>query len=561
MRAGPGLLHWGYTLGNVPVSQVLKYIWWSFGLKWVLILVALLFFSWRNLRLFIAMLSLFLLTFCLQFSDEILANHKFLNIWLVLANLFVAYGLWRLWQLRIKGWALPFRVMAILLVSPVVIGGIIDFFPIHNANFIETNYTKDRLIDWIRAETKPDAVFLTDKFVNHPILLAGRRIFFGYTYFTWSSGYDLPKREVAYKLMFESKNAHQVFTLLKANNIDYVAYDAGVRGAFKNSNEQEVYVPNFKKVFDGPEYWQLAIYKVPENADFVPTSTAGVPGSSVAAGPSAFEGGEGKENGKFSFPRGLAVDNSGNILVADTNNGRIQKFSPTGAFLSVFGKSGQGPGEFREPCGIAVDASGNIYVADVLNHRVQKLTADGTFIAEWKGPDPGFYGPRDLCIGPDNSVYVVDQGHSRIVKFDPNGKLMAAWGGPGTGDGQFGDATSVAVDGKHDRVYVADVRSTRIEVFDTNGKFIATWPVEEWRAQTGWYFQDLVIDSQAERLYASSVGTDEVLVFDLTGKKIASLRPAPPDKLVGASSIALVKGKLYVLNTFGNYVSRIDLPK
>ena len=559
VRAGPALLHWGYTLGNVPVSHALKYLGWTFGVKWVLILIALLFFSWRNLRLFIAIGSLFLLTFCFQFSDEILANHKFLNIWLVLANLFVAYGLWRLWHLRIKGWALPFRVIVLLLVSPIVVGGVIDFFPIHNASFIETNYVKDRLIDWLRAETKPDAVFLTDKFVNHPILLAGRRIFFGYTYFTWSSGYDLPKREAAYKLMFESKNAHQVFTLLKANGIDYVAYDAGIRGQFKNHNEEQVYAPNFRKVFEGTDYWNLVIYKVPENADFVPASTAAVAGSSPAPGISAFEGGAGTEKGQFSFPRGLTVDKAGNILVADTNNGRIQKFSPTGLFLSMFGKSGQGPGEFREPCGIAVDSSGNIYVADVLNHRVQKLKPDGTFIAELKGPEPGFYGPRDLSIGPDNSVYVVDQGHSRIVKFDPNGKLMAVWGTPGNGEGQFGDATSIAVDGKNDRVYVADVRSTRIAVFDTNGKFIANWPVDAWRAQTGWYFQDLVIDSQAGRLYASSVATDEVLVFDLTGKKIASLRPAPPDKLVGASSLALVKGKVYVLNTFGNYVSRIDV--
>jgi DNA-binding beta-propeller fold protein YncE len=561
VRAGPALLHWGYTLGNVPVLQVLKYLGFTFGVKWFLILIALIFFSWRHLRLFIAIFSLFLLTFCFQFSDEILANHKFLNIWLVLANLFVAYGLYRLWRLRIKGWALPFRVIAVLLASPIVIGGVIDFFPIHNANFIETNYTKDRLIDWIRAETKPDAIFLSDKFVNHPILLAGRRIFYGYTYFTWSSGYDLPKREVAYKLMFESKNAHQVFTLLKANGIDYVAFDSGIRGAFKNSNEQQVYAPNFKKVFEGPEYWQLIIYKVPENADFVPTSAAPVKGSPPAPGISLFEAGPGKENGQFDFPRGLAVDNSGNILVADTNNGRLQKFSPTGVFLNVFGKAGRGPGEFQQPCGIAADSSGNIYVADVLNNRIQKLKPDGTFVAEWKGPETGFYGPRDVVVGPDNSVYVLDQGNSRVVKFDPEGKVLAFWGTLGNEDGQFGDATSVAVDGKNDRVYVADLRNKRIVVFDTNGKFVTTWPVEEWRAPTGWYFQDLVIDSQKGRLYASSVATDEVLVFDLTGKKIASLRPAPPDKLAGASSMALVRDKLYVLNTYASRLSQIDVGK
>jgi len=44
------------------------------------------------------------------------------------------------------------------------------------------------------------------------------------------------------------------------------------------------------------------------------------------------------------------------------------------------------------------------------NHRVLKLAPDGTLIDEWKGPDPGFYGPRRIAIAPDNSIYVVDQG-------------------------------------------------------------------------------------------------------------------------------------------------------
>lgn len=558
-RSGSSLIHWGYTLGAVPVTQVLKYIWWTFGLKWILILIALLFFSWRNIRFFIAIFSLFLLTFCLQFSDENLANHKFLNIWLVLANLLVAYGVWRLWRLKILGTRIPTRLLAIALIFPIFLGGAIDLMPLHNLSYIETNYTKDKLIDWIRAETKPDAVFLTDKFVNHPILLAGRKIFFGYTYFTWGAGYDLPRREPAYKLMFESKNAHQVFTLLKANRIDYVAYDAGVRGVFKNNNEQEVYAPNFKKVFEGADYWQLNVYKVPDNADYVPATSVAAGGGS-AAGPSAFEGGKGKDPGQFDFPRGLATDSAGNILIADSNNNRLQKFSPTGAFLSVIGKPGSGPGDFQQPGGIALDSTGRIYVADVSNHRIQKLKSDGSFISEWRGPDNGFYGPRDIAIGPDDSVYVVDEGHGRIVKSDADGRTTLVWGMTGAGDGQFGDATSVAIDAKHNKLYVADPGNRRIQVFDMNGKFLSKWTVEEWRP-TGWSFQDLVVDPDAGRLYASSVGSDEILVYDLDGKKIQSLRPAPPDRLEGCSSLALVKGKLYALNTYGNRLSWIEIPK
>ena len=172
-----------------------------------------------------------------------------------------------------------------------------------------------------------------------------------------------------------------------------------------------------------------------------------------------FEGGKGPENGQFDFPRGMTVDASGNVLIADTNNGRIQKFSPSGMFLGVIGTKGEGLGEFRQPCGVAVDSSGNIYVADTANQRVQKLMPNGTFVAEWKGPELSFYGPSDVSIGNDGAVYVVDEGHARIVKLDTNGTVLAVWGEKGTGDGQFNNPTSVAVDANNDR----DVRRRSIK--------------------------------------------------------------------------------------------------
>ena len=167
----------------------------------------------------------------------------------------------------------------------------------------------------------------------------------------------------------------------------------------------------------------------------------------------------------------MAVDANGYVLVADTYNGRIEKFSPTGAFLSSIGTKGGGHGQFRDPNGIAVDGIGNIYVADVANHRVQKLAPDGTFIVELKGPEPGFYGPRRIAIGPDDSIYVVDQGHNRIAKFSPDGEVLAVWGTAGNGDGQFNDPTSVTVDPATNKVYVADPLNKRIQVFD------ATWKI------------------------------------------------------------------------------------
>jgi DNA-binding beta-propeller fold protein YncE len=274
-------------------------------------------------------------------------------------------------------------------------------------------------------------------------------------------------------------------------------------------------------------------------------------------GINVFQGGRGSGKGQFDSPTGMAVDGNGNVLIADTINGRIQKFSPNGTFVTSIGARNKGHEQLGEPNGIAVDRVGNIYIAEVSNHRVQKLAPDGTFIAEWKGPEPGFYGPRRIAIGLDGSVYVVDQGHSRIAKLSPDGQVLSVWGSKGNGDGKFDDPTSVTVDPTTNKVYVADPINKRIQVFDSNGKFLSKWSVPEWGQPVG--FEDLAVDSQAGRLYASSAHISTVFIFDLNGTRIGSLTPKPPDKLEGPSALALANRKLYVLNMGGNHVSSIDL--
>ena len=275
---------------------------------------------------------------------------------------------------------------------------------------------------------------------------------------------------------------------------------------------------------------------------------------SIATGPpTMFEGGKGSGKGQFDSPSAIAVDPNGNFLIADTGNGRIEKFSPTGTFVTSIG-------QFEAPNGIAVDRGGNIYVAEIgSKHRVQKLATDGKFIAEWKGPESSFYGPRRITIGPDESIYVVDSGHNRIVKFNSDGQVLASWGSEGSGDGQFKGLSSVAVDPINNKVYAADPLNSRIQVFDSNGKFLTKWSIPGWGQTLG--FEDLAIDSQTGRLYASSARMNSVLILDLNGTRIASLTPKSPDKLEGPSALALAKDKLFVLNNRSARVSVIDLQK
>jgi DNA-binding beta-propeller fold protein YncE len=547
----PRLLHWGYTLDHPTTENVLKYLGFTFGFKWLLIALALIFAGSLQRRFFVAALSLVAVAFSFQFTIEVLANQKFLHIWVIIANLFVAFALWRLWRLSLGGTTLPGKFVAAVLFLLVIPGGVIDFFPIHNTGWSEVTYRDDALIDWLKKNTSPRDIFLTDRFVNHPILMAGRRVFYGWPYYSWGAGYDATKRDRLYIELFQSRDPWKVYHLLKENGIKYVAYDNAIRQAqFVRRPNQELYATYFPKVYEADKYNGLVIYKVPDTA---PPKLSALP----EAVSNMFEGGRGTGKGEFDSPVGIAIDPNGNVFVADTNNGRIEKFSPTGAFLDIIGTKGSGQGQLGAPNGIAVDHAGNIYVADASNHRVQKLTADGKLIAEWNGPGGGFYGPRRIAIGSDNSVYVVDQGHTRIVKFSPDGQVLTVWGTKGTGDGQFDDPASVAVDPTANKVYVADPRNKRIQVFDSDGKFLTKWIVPEWGGPYG--FEDLAIDSNNGRLYASSANMNSVLIFDLNGNRVAALTPKPPDQLEGPSGLALSNRKLYVVNMGGNHVSVINL--
>ncbi len=82
-----------------------------------------------------------------------------------------------------------------------------------------------------------------------------------------------------------------------------------------------------------------------------------------------FTGGKGTGKAEFDSPTGIAVGANGNVLVADTNNDRIEKFSPSGTFLSTIGTKGRGRGQLAGPNGIAVATRAGFLLSPVVENR------------------------------------------------------------------------------------------------------------------------------------------------------------------------------------------------
>ena len=79
----PKLLHWGYTLDHPTAWNVTKYLGFTFGLKWLLIALALIFAVACNAAIFRGSFEPHSVAFSFQFSIEVLANQKFLHIWVL----------------------------------------------------------------------------------------------------------------------------------------------------------------------------------------------------------------------------------------------------------------------------------------------------------------------------------------------------------------------------------------------------------------------------------------------------------------------------------------------
>ncbi len=167
----------------------------------------------------------------------------------------------------------------------------------------------------------------------------------------------------------------------------------------------------------------------------------GVRGSAGDGGPAA--------RAQLNVPLGIAVDGSGNIFVAECLNPRIRRISASGVITAVAGNGVPGDGgdggpavdaQLSCPHGVAVDSSGALYIADTDNHRLRKVAPDGTIstiagngvhgFAGDGGParNAQLYSPTSLALDAAGNLYIADTGNNRIRRIARDGTISTVAG-------------------------------------------------------------------------------------------------------------------------------------
>ena len=189
------------------------------------------------------------------------------------------------------------------------------------------------------------------------------------------------------------------------------------------------------------------------------------------------------------LPAATAVDDAGNVYIADTQNGHIRKVTPDGVITTIAG-NGQyfdggdgGPAidaQLSRPIGIAVDRAGNIYFTDANNSRIRKISTDGivTTMAGTELGGPDLRRPWGLATDRDGNLFVAEYGGHRILKFALDGtRTVVAGTGVIGSSGVGGPATSaqlwtpygVAVDGLGNLFITDQFQYGRILKVSTDG--------------------------------------------------------------------------------------------
>jgi len=201
---------------------------------------------------------------------------------------------------------------------------------------------------------------------------------------------------------------------------------------------------------------------------------------------------------RFSSPNGVAIDARGSLYIADLYNDRIRKVGTDGVITTFAGKLGGtfagdgGPATeagLFDPAGVAVDEKGNIYIADMDNNRVRKVDTTGKITTVAGNGNFGYTGdngaatqtalssPAAVAVDATGNIYIADLFNSRIRKVNAQG-IITTFAGTGV-DGYAGDngpaiearidtPEGVSVD-RAGNVYIADSASAVVRRVDTAG--------------------------------------------------------------------------------------------
>eukprot|EP00096_Caligus_rogercresseyi_P005867 TRINITY_DN21915_c0_g1_i1.p1 TRINITY_DN21915_c0_g1~~TRINITY_DN21915_c0_g1_i1.p1 ORF type:complete len:900 (+),score=275.50 TRINITY_DN21915_c0_g1_i1:221-2920(+) len=171
--------------------------------------------------------------------------------------------------------------------------------------------------------------------------------------------------------------------------------------------------------------------------------------------------------GQFTEPSGVAVNAQNDIIVADTNNHRIQIFDKEGRFKFQFGECGKRDGQLLYPNRVAVvRASGDIIVTERSpTHQVQIYNQYGQFVRKFGANI--LQHPRGVCVDNVGRIIVVECKVMRVIIFDQMGNVLNKFG-----CSKHLEFPNGVVVNDRQEIFISDNRAHCVKVFNYEGAYL-----------------------------------------------------------------------------------------
>lgn len=296
-------------------------------------------------------------------------------------------------------------------------------------------------------------------------------------------------------------------------------------------------------------------------------------------------GRQGSAPGEFDVPIGIAISSTGEVLVSDFYNARVQRFNPDGKHVASFEV-------LPNPGGMALDYEGNVYLShfsamkadeEKKPDRISVYTPDGQLLRQWGRTGNGegeFDYPGGIAVSRDGRVYVADQTNRRVQVFDRQGTFLFKWGEYGVGEGQFGGNVSpksrvggpqfLAIDRKG-CVYTTEGSVGRIQKFTSDGRFVLAFGDNQdksgsfggyWQGTSGLQGPIGICLDKCGSLWISAV-CGRVQRFTIDGEFLQGLgngRGSGPGEFEAPHSLAVDRrGNIYVVDALNHRIQKFAI--
>ena len=181
---------------------------------------------------------------------------------------------------------------------------------------------------------------------------------------------------------------------------------------------------------------------------------------------------------EYGKPVGISVHRDGRIFVPDTHYHRVLIYSREGELLESFGELGSGDGQFQLPTDVAFDAAGFIYVSEYHdNDRVTKWSPELKFVQSI-GIEPvdgiRLRRPAAIDIDAEQTLWVADACNHRVVRFSLEGEVLSWFGEFGSAPGQLRYPYDLCIT-PDDNLLVCEYEGNRLQWFDKQGRSLRCW--------------------------------------------------------------------------------------